>query len=193
MIHYLPGTSCNIKLLLSRKMTCTKLFLAPFLVLWMGVSSLPIATENTKRGVCPKPMALINSTASCNNNCSNDHKCPENMKCCDTGCGHQCAYAERPGFCPLNDLPHEAGVPQAPKCLSDFNCQKNTKCCKRGSSRDCLPALKKKPGRCPDVCEPKSELKCSTDEDCPDNLKCCPLCGEKCMVPVKVMHAVPPQ
>ncbi|XP_069601862.1 perlwapin-like [Ranitomeya imitator] len=171
-------------------MTCKKLFLVTFLVLWMGVSSVPTVTGNTKRGVCPKSVASIKSTASCDN-CSNDIECSDNMKCCNTGCGRQCVNAERLGFCSLNDLPVKEGVTEDPKCFSDFDCPKNTKCCERGPSKDCMLLLNEKPGKCPDVCEPKSDLKCSTDRDCPDNLKCCPHCNQTCAVPVKVMSAVP--
>ncbi|KAM4053919.1 uncharacterized protein ACNLHF_006445 [Anomaloglossus baeobatrachus] len=170
-------------------MTCKKLFLITFLSLWMGVSSVPSVAGNTKRGLCPKPVALMNSTTSCDN-CSNDNECSEKQKCCDSGCGRQCVNAERPGFCPLSDLPVKAGVTAKPKCFSDFDCLKNTKCCDRGSSQDCMPILKQKPGKCPDVCEAKSDVKCSTDRDCPDNLKCCLHCNQTCAIPVKVMHAV---
>ncbi|CAN2388751.1 hypothetical protein PRIEUP_LOCUS16697, partial [Pristimantis euphronides] len=139
-------------------MTCTQLFLVTFLVLWMGVSSLTTVTKKVARvGLCPKPLAFNECTASSDKNCSDDEECIEKMKCCDTGCGHRCVYAVRPGFCPLNDLkPPKAGTKQKPKCKSDYDCHKNAKCCERESSRDCLPTLKKKPGRCPDNCEPKS-------------------------------------
>ncbi|XP_056417824.1 waprin-Phi1-like [Hyla sarda] len=172
-------------------MTCNKLFLTTFLVLWIGVFSVPAFTENTKPGLCPRPETFIRSTGPCDNSCSKDDDCLGHMKCCDTRCGYKCVYAERPGFCPFNDLPHEAGMTKRPKCSSDFDCRKNAKCCERGSSKDCLPALKEKPGVCPNFCDPKSQLKCSTDKDCPANLKCCPNCGHTCVVSVKVRHAVP--
>ncbi|XP_069832722.1 perlwapin-like [Dendropsophus ebraccatus] len=171
-------------------MTCNKLSLATFLVLWMGVISVPRVTENTRPGLCPRPETFIRMTASCDSNCSNDNDCPEKMKCCNTGRGYKCAYAERQGFCPFNDLPHEVGMAKRPKCSNDFDCPKNAKCCERGSSRDCLPLMKEKPGMCPNVCYPRSQLKCSTDRDCPGNLKCCPNCGHTCMVAVKVRYAV---
>ncbi|KAM3936823.1 uncharacterized protein RB166_001287 [Leptodactylus fuscus] len=174
-------------------MTCNKIFLVTFLVLWIGVSSTIGATEKNKPGVCPKPaVAVAISNDSCNSSCSNDSGCREKQKCCNTGCGHHCVYAERPGFCPFNDLPASPKVNVKPKCVSDFDCKKNTKCCERESSRDCLPLMKKKPGACPDVCEPKSEHKCTIDNDCPGNLKCCPKCGQTCMEPKKVMYAIPP-
>ncbi|KAG8592509.1 hypothetical protein GDO81_000529 [Engystomops pustulosus] len=149
----------------------------------------PMQLKGARRGECPKPLASMNT--SCVNNCTQDNECPKNKKCCDTGNGQKCVYAVRPGFCPSSDLPHDAGASQKPICPSDFDCPINTKCCPRGSTQDCLPLLKEKPGRCPDVCDPKSEQQCSGDVDCPGDLKCCPGCGQKCMVPIKVMHAFP--
>ncbi|XP_066429685.1 WAP four-disulfide core domain protein 2-like [Eleutherodactylus coqui] len=136
-------------------MTCNKLFLVTFLVLWMEVSCLPNITERKiKRGLCPKPESLSNWANSSAKNCTCDDDCLENMKCCDTGRGLQCAYAERRGFCPCNDLPRTE--PSSPKCKSDFDCYKNAKCCDRGSSKDCLPAAKKKPAKCHSVPAPLS-------------------------------------
>uniref|UniRef100_A0A8C1PAC4 WAP domain-containing protein n=1 Tax=Cyprinus carpio TaxID=7962 RepID=A0A8C1PAC4_CYPCA len=39
-----------------------------------------------KPGLCPEPVG----PRPCLEMCSGDNSCPNNQKCCSTGCGHQC-------------------------------------------------------------------------------------------------------
>ncbi|XP_040188257.1 WAP four-disulfide core domain protein 3-like [Rana temporaria] len=164
------------------------LFMFALLLLWVEVKCMTTKSKMNKQGLCPKPAAIRDFTTPCNNNCSSDSDCPGKLRCCDTGCGHQCVYGVRTGFCPNSDIPDKGDKEEQPKCASDFDCIKPAKCCDRGSSKDCLPASREKPGKCPGVCETKSDIPCTSDHDCPKSLKCC---SNWCEKPLKVTHAVP--
>ncbi|CAI9621651.1 unnamed protein product [Staurois parvus] len=144
--------------------------------------------QEDKQGLCPNVAVLGNVTCPCDKNCSNDSDCSGQLRCCDTGCGLQCVYGVRRGFCPLNDLPNKEDEKEYPKCFSDFDCFKPAKCCDRGSTKDCLPASREKPGKCPGVAETKPAILCTSDYDCPNSLKCC---SNYCEKPVKVTLADP--
>ncbi|XP_023558892.1 WAP four-disulfide core domain protein 18-like [Octodon degus] len=44
--------------------------------------------QQNKPGACPEVSA--GSYGRCDDHCSGDESCPNNMKCCNNGCGHAC-------------------------------------------------------------------------------------------------------
>ncbi|XP_070557411.1 balbiani ring protein 3-like [Ptychodera flava] len=89
-----------------------------------------------KEGTCPA--ADPNTLGSCVEECSRDHDCEEDMKCCSNGCGHVCVSmtAERPGKCPAQE-PGSLGT-CVELCGSDNDCPLNHKCCSNGCGHDCM-------------------------------------------------------
>uniref|UniRef100_A0A3Q0SRR9 WAP domain-containing protein n=1 Tax=Amphilophus citrinellus TaxID=61819 RepID=A0A3Q0SRR9_AMPCI len=98
-----------------------------------------------KPGVCPfRPWNFIR----CDELCSNDSDCPNNQKCCSTGCGQECMAPNivKPGVCPRKPFDSRQCFPH---CSNDGDCPDNQKCCFSGCGRTCIEPDIVKPGVCP--------------------------------------------
>ncbi|XP_049636498.1 WAP four-disulfide core domain protein 3 [Suncus etruscus] len=70
--------------------------------------------------------------------CDTDSSCPQDHKCCSTGCGHTCRgdiLGGRNGQCPKILI----GL-CIMGCVTDDTCQVGEKCCKSGCGRFCVPS-----------------------------------------------------
>uniref|UniRef100_A0A3Q0SRP1 WAP four-disulfide core domain 2 n=1 Tax=Amphilophus citrinellus TaxID=61819 RepID=A0A3Q0SRP1_AMPCI len=76
----------------------------------------------------------------CGDLCSCDGDCPNNEKCCSTGCGHMCMapVLEKPGVCPRRCLDFGNC---AESCSCDSDCSDHEKCCSNGCGHECMPAV----------------------------------------------------
>ncbi|XP_016392710.1 waprin-Phi1-like isoform X1 [Sinocyclocheilus rhinocerous] len=108
--------------------------------------------EPAKPGVCPRKNLEVAVSGVCVGSCSYDHDCPNNQKCCRSGCGRQCmppynAGPAKPGVCPRKDLEAMLGV-CAEMCSHDSDCPNDEKCCSNGCGHQCMPPYKgpEKPG-----------------------------------------------
>uniref|UniRef100_A0A3Q0SXY9 WAP four-disulfide core domain 2 n=1 Tax=Amphilophus citrinellus TaxID=61819 RepID=A0A3Q0SXY9_AMPCI len=112
----------------------------------------------------------------CGDLCSCDGDCPNNEKCCSTGCGHMCMAPV------LDDCPRHLNLALARKGCED--CPRDHICCVCLGEEVCVPPVSKKPGVCPRRCLDFGNCaeSCSCDSDCSDHEKCCSNgCGHECM------------
>ncbi|XP_031228576.1 WAP four-disulfide core domain protein 3 isoform X2 [Mastomys coucha] len=109
------------------------LFLVKALLALGFLTSRGAAGENALRGECP-PDPL-----PCQELCDGDASCPQEHKCCSTGCGRVCRgdiKGGRDGLCPRILV----GLCIV-QCVVDENCQPGERCCKSGCGRFCIPGL----------------------------------------------------
>lgn len=142
-------------------------------------------------------------------NCTFDSDCPQEQKCCSTGCGQICrpmvnisasnllnpGFDSNPGSCPAIPLRYFGDRQNArcsDTCSSDIECRPTEKCCFNGCGLSCLRAIvgsgrTLKPGQCPGR-NPEGVFLCTescrTDNECAGDQKCCDTgCGNICMDP----------
>ncbi|XP_078000283.1 uncharacterized protein LOC144452853 isoform X2 [Glandiceps talaboti] len=92
-----------------------------------------------KPGTCPA--ADPNSFGTCVEECSYDHDCPDQHKCCSNGCGHVCmatVVVQKPGECPILDNDVVGSCVEL--CSHDGECERDEKCCSNGCGHVCSPA-----------------------------------------------------
>ncbi|XP_054993354.1 WAP four-disulfide core domain protein 3 [Sorex araneus] len=88
-------------------------------------------------GVCVFQGECPPDPLPCEKLCDTDESCPQDHKCCSTGCGQVCRgniLGGRAGKCP-NVLVGLCIV----TCFSDEHCSAGMKCCKSGCGRFCVP------------------------------------------------------
>uniref|UniRef100_A0A3Q0SS02 WAP four-disulfide core domain 2 n=1 Tax=Amphilophus citrinellus TaxID=61819 RepID=A0A3Q0SS02_AMPCI len=106
-----------------------------------GTVSFAARTAHTLRekpGVCPRRRLVF---GHCMKSCSYDGDCPNNNKCCSTGCGRDCMapVIAKPGFCPQRRM---CFGHCSESCSYDSDCPDNEKCCSNGCGHVCMaPAV----------------------------------------------------
>ncbi|XP_030590363.1 whey acidic protein-like [Archocentrus centrarchus] len=128
-----------------------------------------------KPGVCPRRRLVF---GHCMKSCSYDGDCPNNNKCCSTGCGRDCMAPV------IEHCPWRLNLSLSHKGCKD--CPRDHICCVYNGEDICIPPVPTKPGFCPQrrMCFGHCSESCSYDSDCPDNEKCCSNgCGHVCMAP----------
>ncbi|KAL5256838.1 hypothetical protein ACHWQZ_G011935 [Mnemiopsis leidyi] len=100
----------------------------------------PIDCDLFLEGVCPEYARHHDNV--CINKCDSDDSCYGTTKCCQTHCGRDCVYPQRPenlkkGQCPapqsLNTVFEQCSV----DCKTDQECEGSGKCCFNGCGYTC--------------------------------------------------------
>ncbi|CAL1605921.1 unnamed protein product [Knipowitschia caucasica] len=136
-----------------------------------------------KKGFCPTPEGF----GICVEQCSTDHDCEKNLKCCSNNCGKTCVeplMKEKRGRCPAPFT--RLDCKRDDKCNNDYDCKDGLKCCFDGCEKICRKPLERKKGICPKPIPHFAECDatCDNHNKCEGDLLCCYSgCGMECLEP----------